>query len=46
MNTANGTTPCNYRDVPITTVYEVDCRICGEAVYPDDRITNIYDARS
>lgn len=32
-------------DVPITTVYEIDCKVCGEAVYPDDRVTRIEEAR-
>jgi hypothetical protein len=26
------------QDVPITLVYEIDCKVCCEAVYPDDRI--------
>jgi hypothetical protein len=26
-----------YSDVTITPVYEIDCRVCGMAVWPDDR---------
>ena len=33
------------QDVPITTVYEIDCKVCGEAVYPDDRVTDAEEAR-
>jgi hypothetical protein len=25
-------------DIKITTVYEIDCKACGQAVYPDDRV--------
>lgn len=33
------------QDVPITTIYEIDCKVCQEAVYPDDRVTSIEEAR-
>jgi predicted nucleic acid-binding Zn ribbon protein len=33
------------QDVPITTVYEIDCNVCGKAVYPDDRVTSPEEAR-
>jgi hypothetical protein len=33
------------QDVPVTTVYEIDCKVCQEAVYPDDRVTDPEDAR-
>lgn len=32
-------------DVPITTVYEIDCTVCGQAVYPDDRVLSAEAAR-
>lgn len=31
-------------DVPITVVYEIDCRVCGEAVWPDERVTSLQEA--
>jgi hypothetical protein len=31
-------------DVPITAVYEIDCKVCHEAVYPDDRVTSREEA--
>lgn len=36
--------PVRKSDVPITLIYEVDCHICHEAVYPDNRITSRAEA--
>lgn len=33
------------QDVTITPVYEIDCKVCGEAVYPDDRVLSLEEAR-
>lgn len=31
--------------VTITLVYEIDCKVCGAAVYPDDRVLTRSEAQ-